>query len=106
MLRPVVKVLILEENKELNIFEGRQVDAHFIHKFIEACGVESFNKCRGKRIWVTYRILKDGEINLFKVEPFSQRQGKPFDIEEWQRDWTQERLTKFKECYPSYLCWR
>jgi hypothetical protein len=58
---------------------GYFCDASFLMRFMGALGVTRFSEMDGKSCWVTRTRER-----ILKVEPLHKKDGRPFDIEEWQ----------------------
>ena len=67
--------------------QGLRYFAHssFIMRLLAAVGVDKVRELNGKSCWVTATYDK-----ILKIEPLHKKEGRPFDIQEWQ-DWFNKR---------------
>ena len=68
------------------------LDAAFVIRFMNAVGgLNKLSDAVGRSVWVTHTWSK-----VLKVEPLHKKDGRPFDIEEWQ-EWYKRRMPPM--CY-------
>lgn len=58
---------------------GYCIDAAFIYRFLDVFGVSKLSEVNGKSCWVTH-----DDNHIIKLEPLHKKDGKTFDIVEWQ----------------------
>jgi hypothetical protein len=68
------------------LLTGYMLDAAMVARFMGAVGIGRLSDAALKSCWVTH-----DHCNIYKVEPLHAKDGKPFDIEEWQA-WIKERM--------------
>lgn len=76
---------------------GYTLDAAMVIRFMAAISVDKLSAAKGKSCWVTHSWSK-----IHKIEPLHQKDGTPFDVDEWQA-WCKDRMGSIGLTYHELL---
>lgn len=65
---------------------GYSIDTAFLVRFMNVFGVDELRDVNGKSCWVTHT-----HDSITMIEPLHKKDGKPFDIEAWQK-WSSNNM--------------